>query len=533
MNFLRFGRALSFSNFRLTGYKGILLSFVLAFGLRMIPEVLAFPYPISWDAIHYAYFMRVGVVWSHWSSFFTSTWLLSAFLFPLHNLTGVDSFLLLKMAGPILYGLNAMGIYWCARRLLGWGAKWSLLAAGFFAIQLASLRISWEFLRNSLGLGLLLFTLPFIRKLDSKRGFICFLSLSLLTVFAHESTAVTLLGIIVILAVSGSLKKEKGKNRRTPRLMLAILPALIIFLIGMYLRMFPIPYEGAPAVGPNVVWVKDTARQSYGKLFFVVNYLDMNTGLDIYPSYLHLVISVAVLFAVLYLPYFYLVWKGFFRSKILDQWTGLLLVASLNCLVIPFFALDLWHRWMFMLVYPFTFYAVNGMKSIDFREVEDEHASVRPRKLRKKVAAVILATVLIGAVYLAIPTLVTNIGFGPPEFNPIGRYFSIAPTVPYQDIDEVVQAMRWLYENMEKNSVVILHNALVAWARLYLESSHNVIGYKNDVNLAVNLALQSNHNNIYFAGWGEILPNWYDVYAPEHFVQIYAFERISVFKYEM
>ena len=129
--------------------------FILGFIVRLIPEILAYPYPISWDMIHYAYFMRTGIVWGHWSSFFTSPWLLYAFIFPIHNQFGVDSFLLLKVAGPILFGFNICGVYWFARSLLSWGTRKSFLAGGLFSLQLASLRISSEFLRNTLGLGLL------------------------------------------------------------------------------------------------------------------------------------------------------------------------------------------------------------------------------------------------------------------------------------------------------------------------------------------------------------------------------------------
>ncbi len=162
---------------KISATKALMFSFMLGFILRLIPEVLAFPYPISWDMIHYAFSMRVGIVLGHWSSFFAGKWLLFAFLIPVRNHFGVDSFLLLKIIGPVLYGFNTCGIYWFAKSLLNWGVKESLFAGGFFSLQLASLRISSEFLRNTLGLGLLLFTLPLIKKLNSRRGFIAFVSL--------------------------------------------------------------------------------------------------------------------------------------------------------------------------------------------------------------------------------------------------------------------------------------------------------------------------------------------------------------------
>ena len=516
---------------KISATRALMFSFMLGFILRLIPEVLAFPYPISWDMIHYAYSMRVGMVLGHWSSFFVGKWLLFAFLIPVRNHFGVDSFLLLKITGPILYGFNACGIYWFARSLLGWEVTQSVLSAGFFSVQLASLRISSELLKNTLGLGLLLFTLPLIKKLDSRRGFIAFTLLSLLTGFAHEYAAVTLLVISLAFAFSGLVnRRDKEKVNKSKKLVLAVLPALLVFVGGLYLRLFPIPSEHRLVVGPNLVWVKDIALQSYGKLFFFVNYLGMNTGLDIYPNYLFLALNVSALFALLYLPYFYLVWKGFFRNRILDVWTCLLLLGSFGCLVFPFFALEYWHRWMFMLVYPFTFYAVNGAKILLSRLQREKTLKGKLENLRNKAGVMTLATVLLGATYLATPFLMVNVGVGIYCLCPICRYFSSSPTVPYQDIDGTVQAVHWLKDNMQNGSCAVLQNAFVAWSRLYLENSHNVIGYMNDVDLAVDSALQTGYNPIYFVCWNENI-GWYGAYVPECFVELESFSRISIYEY--
>jgi len=518
-------------NISLGDSKGLLICFSAGLILRLVPELLAFPHPISWDMVHYAYFMRGGIVWEHWSSFFTSTWLLYSFLFPIHNQFGVDSFLLLKIAGPVLFGFNVCGVYWFARSVLGWGVKKSLLAGGFFSVQLASLRISSEFLRNTLGLGLLLFTLPLIRRLDSRRGFVAFVLLSLLTVFAHEYAAVTLLVISLAFGFLGLLKRnDEEKAKVSKRLIVAILPALFVFVAGLCLRVFPVSYERPPVVGPNLVWVKDVSRQSYGGLFFFVNYLGMETAIDVYPNYLFLGLSVLGLFVLLYFSYLYLVWKGFFRNEVLDVWTGLLLVGSFGCLVIPFFALQYWHRWMFMLVYPFTFYAVSGVRFLLGRLGQERIVLKKSGKFRNKVFGMVLATVLLGAFYLATPFLMVNVGFGIYSLWPICRYFSSSPTVPYQDVDGTVQAVGWLGDNLQDDSCVVLHDAFVAWSKVYLENSHNVIGYKTDVDLAVDYALQNGYKHVYFVCWNENI-GWYGVYVPENFVKVESFDRMSIFEY--
>ena len=516
----------------LTSRRCLLICFSAGLILRLIPELLAFPHPISFDMVHYAYFMRNGVVWEHWSSFFTSTWLLYSFLFPIHNIFQVDSFLLLKIVGPILFGLNVCGIYWFARSLLGWSLKESLLAGGFFSVQLASLRISSEFLRNTLGLGLLLFALSFVKKVDSRRGFVAFMILSLLAVFAHEYAAVTLLVTSFGFILLGLMKKRDFERvKLSKKLLFAVLPAFLVFVAGLGLRMFPVAFEQPQAVGPNLVMVEDVSRQEYGPLFFLVNYLGMETGIDIYPNYLFLVLSVLGLFVLLYSSFFFLVWKGFFRNEILDFWTVLLLVGSFGCLVLPFFALKFWHRWMFMLVYPFSFYAVNGASILLSKLWQQGITSTKLGRFRNKVFAMVSASTLLGGLFLATPFMMINVGFGIYSLFPLCRYFCSSPTVPYQDVDGTIEAMQWLENNLENDSCAVLHKAFAVWSMLYLENQHNVVGYEVDVDLALDYALQMDYEHIYFVCWNEDV-GWYGVYVPEGFVELQSFCRISVYGYE-
>ena len=99
--------------------KGFILAFTVGFIVRLIPELLSFPYPIGWDTIYYAARINDGVVWNHWSDIF-STWLIYGILVSLGNLTRLEPFMLLKVVAPLLYGGSAAGIYFVAWKKLGW-----------------------------------------------------------------------------------------------------------------------------------------------------------------------------------------------------------------------------------------------------------------------------------------------------------------------------------------------------------------------------------------------------------------------------
>ena len=141
--------------------KGFVLAFAIGFVVRLIPELLSFPYPIGWDTIYYAYRINDGALFGYWNNPF-STWLIYGILIFLGNLTRLDPFLVLKIVAPLLFGGSAAGVYFVAWKKLGWSVTKSLLASGLFAFQLGALAISWHFYRNVFGAMLLLFALPFL-----------------------------------------------------------------------------------------------------------------------------------------------------------------------------------------------------------------------------------------------------------------------------------------------------------------------------------------------------------------------------------
>jgi hypothetical protein len=513
------------SGVNLTDRKALLACLSIGFLIRLVPELLAFPLPIGFDTIYYAVAMKSSVVWAHWSNFFTSSWLLYAFIVPLYSLLQADPFLLLKIVAPLLFGLNVAGVYWFSRKMLGWNLRIGVLTGFFFALQLASLRISWDLLRNTLGLGILLFALSYVKEVNSKRGFVLFALLSLLTVFAHEYAAVTLLVVVLGLLVWRLVKRKLDSG--SIRLGLATLPALTVFLVGMGLRFFPVSY----AAETNVINAAgDAVPAKVVGLPFLVDYLHVQSTVDSYASYFNLALSVGLLFAVLFLPYIFLVVKGFFRNGVLNLWTGLLLVGAFGCLLIPFAALEYWHRWMFMLVYPFTFYAVSGFGRLlsKFREKNRHFSSWFSDR---KAATMVLVTFSLGIGYLATPVLMVYANASVPVVTGTYLYFSTSPTVPYEDVNSVVEAMGWLNNHLDVASCVALQHAFLRWGELYLDKSHEIVHFEIDVNAALNTGFKNGFNSVFLVWWNEPI-GWYGISVPASFVRVQDFGRISVYVYE-
>jgi len=109
-------------------------------------------------------------------------------------------------------------------------------------------------------------------------------------------------------------------------------------------------------------------------------------------------------------------------------------------------------------------------------------------------------------------------------------HFSSAPTVPYEDVEGVTEAMEWLEGNMDAGSFVVLHHGLLPWGQLYLDPSHVRVQFWQNVDGAVGLGLTRGFSHAFFVWWNEPI-SWYDVSVPESFVVVQDFGRVSVYVY--
>jgi hypothetical protein len=485
----------------------LIICFVFGFVVRLIPELLVFPYPIGYDSIYYAWRLQTNLVWLDWSNVF-SPWLLYAGLVGVFNATRLDPFLLVKLAAALLFGFNACGIYYFATKGLGWTVKKGLLAALFFSFQMAALAFSTNFYRNMLALGILLFALPMIKnEFKTSKRFLVFAFLSVMVVFAHEYGSVILFTLVLGLLASRFLKRT---DFDVVKLSVAVLPALALFLVSFYFMVFPV----ARLVDPNVIRVFELTGTYPGALSFMRNYLAPYATAQYSVGYLDLVSQVFWLFAGLFIVVLPLVLVGLFKDRVLSSWTLLLLVGAFGVLVMPFFALDWWYRWMLMLVYPFTFYAVNGITRIlrAFRRTFD---SPLPRVRWAKLASWTVKLVLVLPFISGLLFMATSMQ---------GR------AVPLNDVDDTIRALQWLDAQMENGSALLTHDAFSNWVRLYLDDSHMAILFKDDVQGAVELALQRGFSHVYFVWWNQKI-SWFDLTMPKGFVSVYSSGRVSAFEY--
>lgn len=502
--------------------KGFIIAFLVGFAVRLIPEILSYPYPIGWDTIYYAARISNGVVWTHWGNIF-STWLIYGILVSLGNLTQLEPFLLLKIVAPLLYGGTTAGIYYMAWKKLNWNAAKSLLASGFFAFQLAALGISWHFYRNIFGLMLLLFVIPFLKSDLGRKEAVLLSVLSVLIVWGHELAAVSLFSMVLGLFITSFFKKEKIPYC----LIVAIIPALTVFVVGAF-QLFPSVF----ITDTNIIEIGDSFFARSGGMFFLTDYLSVFTPVEHYASYFELFSHVFSLFLLLYVVLLPLILVGYFKDRILGSWTLLLLIGSFSCIILPFSGLLLWNRWMLMLVFPFTFFAVGGLCKVSkYGEAFSVSRFLSWFKLTKKVAiGLSLLTFLVGGLFMTWPLIDGKYGVIGVE----GTFRYIPSTmqsssVPLQDTEGTIEAYEWLNANMDADSSLLVHDVFEFWTMLYLEEDHTALVFDNDVEAAVTFALENGYEEAYLVWWNEDF-GWYTLRLSQDWVSVFDSGRISVFQ---
>ena len=183
---------------------------------------------------------------------------------------------------------------------------------------------------------------------------------------------------------------------------------------------------------------------------------------------------------------------------------------------------------MFMLVYPFTFYAINGLFTLlrGYSGWKNWAGGFS----RKAALGALGVTVLMGSVYLVTPLLMNSAQGGVFALSYVSAHFSSAPAVPYQDVEGVSQAMMWLNENIGDNSCVLVNYVFALWDNFYLDKSHVKVQFWNAADLGVDLALDRGFGSVYFVWWNQDI-GWYDVTVPSQFTALRDFGRISVYEF--
>lgn len=480
-------------------------AFLFPLFIRFIPEIIAWPYPIGYDTITY-----ISIILNSNLNFNIINFLKSTNLFfiiaIIFNEFIKDSFLIIKIFGPILFSLLCFSLYLYSRKVLNWNSFKAFLVSFLASIYFVSLRISWDLYRQMLGSIFLIISLIALRISNIKLRIFSVTLLGLLTILSHQLTAVLFFIIMIMhFFIEKNLKFKVY-------LVLMIMPAFFFFIYQLY----------NPTIG-NI-------RIPYEKI--VSNsWIDLASFISGFLCYLFLPLS----------PLFLL---GVFSIKERDIWSWLIacLIFSYWPLFLPEYSVVSWFRWAILLVYPIIFLSIEGFEKIwKFKK-----GFIFKISIGKILAIFILLLNLIMSGYylLSFPEYQVFKYFG--EWNNYKQYIPtsmLQNSVSLLDTENVIKAMKWFNEKIDKNSsILVLHAAMNDWARIFILKTKIV--KISDIRLSsqvkedlIKKLIQFSEENVksgneVYTIWWIKGKGWYEISElPSQFKEIQHFGNIGIFQY--
>ena len=403
--------------------------------------------------------------------------------------------------------------YLYARNGLRWSGFKSFLVALLVATYFVSLRNSWDLYAQSFGLIFLFATLIVLKANKSHSRYPLAFGFIILTVLSHELVTVILFFILGLQAIHCLVRKDKIEF------------AFFSFSLGVAMGLFVFSKLW---LRPGAVFIP-SADVAVGSSFALVSLFG---GLLLYCY-------------VLIVP---LVALGFRRLKDwnLRYWIAWCLVGSILLVVFPSLPLYYWNRWVYLLVYPLLFFAVEGLSILWEFSAKNK---VKIKRFIPKAFALsyMILLLTLSSFYLAVSPE-NQISF----FSSNSQFLSFIPssmlqnTLPISQNPSLVSCFNWINNNSANKSAIVVHYALYDLAAEYvhgkpifsieqntlLAPSQNGTLVQSEMVKASRTALDAGNSAVYTVWWisGD---GWYNVSSlPPNYKEVFRMNQMAVYIFD-
>jgi len=480
-----------------------MLSFLTPLTVRLVPEIIAWPYPTGFDSLMYTNALLRGYPFNMPpAQILKSASLFYVIASPVNYVIG-DFLVTMKVLGAVIFAALCSLLYVYGVFALKWGRLKSLCVCLLAGSYFVSLGMSWQMYRMTLGVALLMATLTALRIERFKVRTLALSTLAILTVWAHEIAAVMLFLLFILNFAIGGFERKP--------ICIAAAPSAALFFYQLYN-----PLSGS---------------------------LNIPVGGFESPSWLASASFITGSLIYMFLPILPLIVLGARRIRHLDVWgwTAVCLFLAYMPFFLPQYS-SLWYRWVLLLAYPAYFFAVEGLDAL----------WMAGRRLYGRLSvggllatAILAVNFAMSAYYVACPPESQINYFG--DWN---AYKAFIPTsmlqnsVSISDTPSVVEAMEWVKANLNgEGTVLVLHEAMDNWAGIIIGDRMEIIRV-NEANISspirINVAERlveiasekyAEGKAVYTVWWVDG-KGWYNMPdLPHNFVEFKRFGNIGVFKY--
>jgi hypothetical protein len=419
----------------------VILVFAVCVGLRAIPELVAYPYPIGYDVVNY-YIPFVTNFGENWSTAIHQFPLYVLILHLIQMTTFLSAQVVVVAVAVAVFGIFGTALYFVGRSLLKLRTIESIFLALFVIFQMAVLRTAWDLHRDLFALAAMMFAFVLLGRKDAGlTGIAPILLLGALIVAADRMIGA--LFCISLVAYTIMIKRRD-------------MAAISIFVTGLFCLLMIASYAGSDSVISNIeVFAARTPAfynpQNLLTLFAVVN------GLLLAPALI-----------------------GFFgmKSNLLKIPLLTSLVGSFSWFVFPEISLLVADRWIIICGIFLSIFAGYGIL----------HAL---KNLNRRFTAVAAGSVLasfatIGLAYATMPYESPFFLYGLArgdieEFVPVTMQFN---SLDIQDNRKLLSAIEWINHNTEQDAVILGEKHWRGFMELYLEEGREYHYSNNQQDLA-------------------------------------------------
>lgn len=202
-----------------------LIVFSVAIFLRLVPDLLAFPYPIGYDVINY-YLPVIKNFEDYWPTISNQFPFYVSLLYGISEVFHIEPRLVISASIILVFGFFSLAIFSIGRNLLRLDNLQSIFLSIFVMFQMAVLRTSWDLHKDMFALTLTFFSLLLISKIPniSKKLIAVTVTLSVISILADR-----MIGLLLSITLIGSSFVKRDRN-------LAIAVGVVIVIFGISIQ---------------------------------------------------------------------------------------------------------------------------------------------------------------------------------------------------------------------------------------------------------------------------------------------------------
>jgi hypothetical protein len=428
-----------------------LIVFSIAIFLRLVPEILAFPYPIGYDVINY-YLPVIKNFEEYWPTISNQFPFYVSLLYAISEVFHVEPRSVISASIILVFGFFSLTIFSIGRNHLRLDNLQSIFLSIFVIFQMAVLRTSWDLHKDMFALTLTFFSLLFISKIPniSKKLIAVTATLSIMSVLADR-----MIGLLLSISLIGSSFVKRDRD-------LAIVGGVVIVIFGLSLQAnhenigYNLKMEGS----------NNSINEIYNPMNLIVLFLVMNAIL--LPSGI----------------------VGFIRSKLIIFKIPLLIsaIGSFTWIIFPNTSAFLPDRWIVIFsIFLSLFSGYGFITLIENRRIG--RIALSSRKLNNYLI-ILIPFIFLGSAFAASPNnSYLNIYGAFHQF--VGPYGPL--TMQYNSISlpesrSLLSAIDWINNdtNTGKDSVIMGSKHLRGWMELELTERTFLFADNNTKLLASN-----------------------------------------------